>query len=292
MGDVWARSRVGVATIAGGPFDPSPEIGHTGVVKSEREVGAGTADGRTRDRVVRLLLEHGPSTAADLSRRLGLSPAAIRRHLDAMTADGTITTTSARVRGPRGRGRPARHYTLTEAGHQAGPTAYSDLAEGALRFLAEACGHEMVAEFAESRGAALEDRIRSAVGSADPGDRPAAVADAMTKAGYTASVSEVPTGVQICQHHCPVQYVAERFPALCEAETAMLARLLDTHVQRLATIAHGDGVCTTHIPAVLPAITRPAGGAPDTRKLDGAPGASSTERQSSDHSTSSGGPSL
>ncbi|MFW6188461.1 MAG: transcriptional regulator, partial [Actinomycetota bacterium] len=25
-------------------------------------------------------------------------------------------------------------------------------------------------------------------------------------------------------------------------------RLLGTHVQRLATIAHGDGVCTTHIP--------------------------------------------
>jgi predicted ArsR family transcriptional regulator len=35
---------------------------------------------------------------------------------------------------------------------------------------------------------------------------------------------------------------------LCEAETEAFARLLGTHVQRLATIAHGDGVCTTHIP--------------------------------------------
>ena len=33
-----------------------------------------------------------------------------------------------------------------------------------------------------------------------------------------------------------------------EAETEMLAALLGTHVQRLATIAHGDGVCTTHVP--------------------------------------------
>ena len=44
-------------------------------------------------------------------------------------------------------------------------------------------------------------------------------------------------------------HVAEQFPELCEAETEVFARLLGTHVQRLATIAHGDGVCTTLRPA-------------------------------------------
>jgi predicted ArsR family transcriptional regulator len=42
--------------------------------------------------------------------------------------------------------------------------------------------------------------------------------------------------------------VAHEFPQLCEAETEAISRVLDTHVQRLATIAHGDGVCTTCIP--------------------------------------------
>jgi len=42
--------------------------------------------------------------------------------------------------------------------------------------------------------------------------------------------------------------VAAEFPQLCEAETEAFAELLGTHVQRLATIAHGDHVCTTHIP--------------------------------------------
>jgi len=28
----------------------------------------------------------------------------------------------------------------------------------------------------------------------------------------------------------------------------VISRLVGTHVQRLATIANGDGVCTTHIP--------------------------------------------
>ena len=42
--------------------------------------------------------------------------------------------------------------------------------------------------------------------------------------------------------------MAAEFPQLCEAETAVIGRLVGTHVQRLATIAHGDGICTTHIP--------------------------------------------
>jgi predicted ArsR family transcriptional regulator len=42
--------------------------------------------------------------------------------------------------------------------------------------------------------------------------------------------------------------VAHEFPQLCEAETKAISRVLGSHVQRLATIAHGDGVCTTCIP--------------------------------------------
>ena len=55
-------------------------------------------------------------------------------------------------------------------------------------------------------------------------------------------------GEEICQHHCPIAHVAAEFPELCEAETAAFSALLGTHVKRLATIAHGDGVCTTYIP--------------------------------------------
>ncbi len=54
--------------------------------------------------------------------------------------------------------------------------------------------------------------------------------------------------MQICQHHCPVAHVAAEFPQLCEAETRAFEQVLGTYVQRLATIAHGDGVCTTHVP--------------------------------------------
>ncbi len=55
-------------------------------------------------------------------------------------------------------------------------------------------------------------------------------------------------GVQLCQGHCPVQKVAEAFPQLCEAERRTFETVLGTRVQRLATLARGDHVCTTYVP--------------------------------------------
>ncbi len=199
----------------------------------------------TRERVRDLLLELGPSTAAVLGERLALTPAAIRKHLDALLADGTVSTHAPRRRAVT-RGRPARLYALTDAGHAAGPSAYDDLAAGALRFLAEVGGADAVERFAQARVAELEERYAPVVAGAH--DKPAALAAALTADGYAASTSDQGLGVQLCQHHCPVQHVAQEFPQLCEAETAALGRLLAVHVQRLATIAHGDGVCTTFIP--------------------------------------------
>lgn len=179
----------------------------------------------------------------------------MRRHLDARLADGTVTTREARTRGLRGRGRPARLYTLTDAGHADGPAAYDDLAASALRFLAGVAGEEAVGSFARSRGEELEGRYAPRLAGVPVPARPAALAQALSEDGYAATTSAHGLGVQLCQHHCPVREVAAEFPQLCDAETAALGRLLDVHVQRLATISHGDGVCTTYIPAVPAAVT-------------------------------------
>jgi predicted ArsR family transcriptional regulator len=205
-------------------------------------------DRRTRDRVTRVLLENGPSTASDLAEGLGLTPAAIRRHLEAMLADGTIVAHEERSHGPRGRGRPARHFALSDAGHAAGPTSYDDIALDALRYLREVGGEAAVEDFARRRIAEWEARYAERIASLPLDERPAALAEALADDGYASTVHETTLGVQVCQHHCPVQHVAEEFPAVCEAETEAIGRLVGRHVARLATIARGNGVCTTHIP--------------------------------------------
>jgi predicted ArsR family transcriptional regulator len=205
-------------------------------------------DRRTRDRVTRTLLEHGPSTASDLAQALGLTPAAIRRHLDSMLADGTIVAQTERSRGPRGRGRPAKRFALSDAGHAAGPTSYDDVALDALRYLREVGGEAAVEDFARRRIAEWEARYAERIASLPLDERPAALAEALADDGYASTVHQTTLGVQVCQHHCPVQHVAEEFSAVCEAETEAIGRLVGRHVTRLATIARGNGVCTTHIP--------------------------------------------
>jgi predicted ArsR family transcriptional regulator len=211
---------------------------------------AAAPDGRTRDRVAQLLLELGSATAAELGGRLGLSPAAIRKHLDAMLADQLVEVRDARTTGPRGRGRPAKAFVLTAAARESFPHFYDGIATAALRWIAEHGGREAVSAFAASQVSALEDRCRAAMREAgdDPLARAEALAEALTAEGYAANATTIASGGQLCQHHCPVAHVAAEFPQLCDAETAVISRLIGTHVQRLATIAHGDGVCTTHIP--------------------------------------------
>ncbi len=221
--------------------------------------GAPEHDGHegTRHRVTRSIVDHGPSTAADLAERLELTPAGVRRHLDALVAEGVVTATEQRVYGRRGRGRPAKVFALTDAGRSGFHQEYDELAAEALSFVSEHLGDDAVAAFARERLAAREERYRPSVESAPPGERARALAEALSADGYAASARPAPGGEQLCQHHCPVAHVAERFPQLCEAEAEVFARLLGTHVQRLATIAHGDGVCTTHVPAVQaePSVT-------------------------------------
>jgi predicted ArsR family transcriptional regulator len=231
---------------AGQPQAGQPQAGHAQAGHAQLGSERGT-----RARIARLILENGPVTVAGLSARLGLTSAAIRRHLDNLLAEDMIETRIARPRGSRGRGRPARLFVITDAGRSAFEHAYDDLASSALSFLAERAGPGAVAEFARRQVADMEERYRPAVQAAPVAQRVWALAEALSADGYAASASGAPAagGEQLCQHHCPVAHVAAQFPQLCEAETEAFGRLLGTPVQRLATISRGDGICTTHVTA-------------------------------------------
>ena len=227
------------------------EIESTTTRRSDARLrGADLGDAPTRERVARSILELGPSTAATLAERLDLTPAAVRRHLDHLSEEGAVEAREPRVYGTRGRGRPAKVFALTESGRDRFDQQYDDLAVQALRYLAETGGDEAVMAFARRRVAVLETRYREIAEQRPDVEPSVALAEALTQSGYAASVRESPIGQQLCQQHCPVSHVAHEFPQLCEAETEVISRVLGRHVQRLATIAHGDGVCTTCIPQV------------------------------------------
>jgi predicted ArsR family transcriptional regulator len=200
----------------------------------------------------------GPITASGLGARLGLTPAAVRRHLDTLATAGAIREFDPLGSSPRGRGRPARRWVVSPAGHDALESGYGVLAAQALHYLATLAGPEAVTAFARERVAAQEQRYAAQV--ADAGPEPRARVDALVAAlnedGFAATARPIggsqvgaeATGIQLCQGHCPVRHVAEEFPQLCQAETDAFSRLIGVHVQRLSTIAGGQHVCTTFVP--------------------------------------------
>lgn len=204
-------------------------------------------DQKTREAVARSILENGPSTAAELSKRLGITPAGIRRHLDTLVEEGTLDARDPHAVLTKGRGRPSKVFVMTDSGRERFEHSYDDLAISALRFMA-AKDLNFVKQFAQNRADELERQINKTFESSK--DKVKALADFLTTEGYSSTVHKVGTGHELCQHHCPIAHVAAEFPDLCEAETAVFSKTLGTHVQRLATIAHGDGVCTTYIPIV------------------------------------------
>ncbi len=245
MGEVHAATEVagqgpGGAVMVGTPLAADVASGHD-----------------TRHAVVRLLMESGSITAGEIGARLGLSAAGVRRHLDALIEMGDAEAHAAASWQQVGRGRPAKRFQLTEAGRGKLGHRYDDLAVAAMRQLRKIGGEDAVVDFARQRiDATLARGAPPAppTGSDNDGDLEATAqrtAAALTEAGYAATTARVEggvPGVQILQHHCPVANVAKEFPELCQAERQAMAEVLGTHVQRLATIADGGYVCTTHVP--------------------------------------------
>lgn len=217
---------------------------------------AANDDVGTCERILQFIVERGPITASELAKIMVLTPAAVRRHIATLDQDGFIQEYDGPTLEPTRRGRPSRRYVATSEGQSQLGDAYSDLATQALGYIRDSLGEVGVEAFVEQRTAALEKRYGADLASAkDVPSRVALLADALTRDGYVATVRPVgPEGfmLQLCQGHCPVQSVAAEFPELCEAETAAFSRLLGAHVQRLATLAGGEHVCTTNVPLRLP----------------------------------------
>ncbi|NUL45120.1 ArsR family transcriptional regulator [Cellulosimicrobium funkei] len=222
---------------------------------------AGSVDGQresTRDRVLQVVLTQGPVSAARVGELLGLTAAAVRRHLDVLSEEGAVEVKL--VSGNRGAGRPSRRYVVSRAGQSRLGNDYLEVAAQALHRLNQVGGADAVRSVARDRFAAVEDRYREAIGTASNlKDRTAALARVLDEEGFAASVRTVGLAAnsggrttlkaaQICQGHCPLQDLAADFPQFCEEETELFARLLGVDVRRLSTLPTGGHVCTTHVP--------------------------------------------
>ena len=139
------------------------------------------ADVGTRDNILRLIIERGPITSAELASLLVLTSAAVRRHLTQLESEGQIAEYTGAASRPARRGRPSRRYVATSLGQATFGDSYADVANQVLSFLKDSLGEEGVNAFASQRIDELEARYTDIVDEAgpDPEARAAALVHAV-----------------------------------------------------------------------------------------------------------------
>jgi predicted ArsR family transcriptional regulator len=205
-----------------------------------------------RDRLARELLKLGPITASDLADSLGISAVAVRKHLDDMSEKSLVKSHEIAPFGPakpKGRGRPARVYSLTSEGRDFFENQYQSLAQEAVTYLATTFGDKAVKDFALRRANEMLKKYSLILNKAkDVTEKVEILSSALSIDGFAATTDKGsgPTHtIQLCQHNCPIAHVAEQHPEFCDAELDAFSQLLGVNVTRLSTIANGGNICTS-----------------------------------------------
>jgi len=189
-------------------------------------------------------------TAGQLAADLGLTPAAVRLHLDRLAEVGLVAPTAAERGG--GRGRPAQRWHLTEPARSLFPDRHAELTVELLGLLREELGEEgldrLVAKRSARQGEAYAAdlaRLRTVAARAKR------LAELRTVEGYEAEVVTAPDGdgLLLVEHHCPVCDAASACQGLCRGELAAFRTALgdDVDIEREQHLLAGDARCTYRI---------------------------------------------
>jgi predicted ArsR family transcriptional regulator len=181
------------------------------------------------------------ASVAELADHLGISEVAPRRHLGVLEDEGLVEARTVN----QGRGRPAARYQLTSDADRLYPSGYDQLAAEVLDFLGQTQGRAGVRAFLrwrlERQVAALADEVTAE----DVEERLGQLAQALSAAGFSASVAADGAGFTLTQEHCAIADVAREHPEVCAFEAATFAEVLgrDVHLRRRATMTGGSERC-------------------------------------------------
>ncbi|MCU1458173.1 MAG: putative transcriptional regulator [Actinomycetia bacterium] len=198
----------------------------------------------TRRAILVALKRTGGATAEELGAGLGITPSAVRQHLQALTAEGLVEHAPDRARA----GRPRHRHVLTPAGEAFFPKRYGDLT---LELLADAEAEDaglVDRLFERRRNRRLERTLLRVEGRPLEG-RVEELTRVLDEDGYVASCERADDGaLRIVEHNCAVLEVARRYGQACSTELEFIRAVLpDAQVERVRHMMAGQSACAYEI---------------------------------------------
>ncbi|MGZ3182125.1 MAG: helix-turn-helix transcriptional regulator [Telluria sp.] len=178
----------------------------------------------TFDRTLFLLKTRGPLTAQRVAELLELTSMGARKQLEAAVEKGLVDSEDVRD----GRGRPARRWFLTAAGHARFPDRHADLTVQLIDEARAVFGQAGLERLIAARGQAAEAWYRQELdGISGAAARTAALAALRDGEGYMAEAQPQDDGsVLLVENHCPICAAARHCQDFCRSELEVFQAVL------------------------------------------------------------------
>jgi predicted ArsR family transcriptional regulator len=197
----------------------------------------------TRHQLLHLLKTEGNCCISELSKALGITEMAVRRHIQSLERDNLIRSYIVR----QAMGRPLYRYSLTEQADDLFPKNYPQLTLDLLTELEEQTGgSEIIDRMFQGRRDKLETRYLEQMTGRPLADRVAELSSIQNSAGYMTEwePGEEVGAYRLYEYNCPIAQVAKRYRQACHCEKQLFEQLLDAKVERTECLADGGARCT------------------------------------------------
>jgi predicted ArsR family transcriptional regulator len=201
----------------------------------------------TREHVLRLVRGHREISISQLAEALGVSTAAVRRHLDGLRADGFVDVRLER----HGVGRPSLVFFPTERGEEGAGRQYMQLITRLFRRLdgmdEAKVGGKSGREVLEGALVDVAYEVAAAhqgeVAGATLAERVERTSEALKAEGIVDTWRHDGEHFRLINGECPYIRVAEATDACCKADRQSIELLVKAEVEQIRRIADGQPVC-------------------------------------------------
>jgi predicted ArsR family transcriptional regulator len=204
-------------------------------------------DQTVKDQILHLLKMQGAQTAGGLAERLGVSPMAVRQHLQALKAGNWVVYQEER----RPLGRPVKLWQLAPRSRDRFPDSHADLMVDLLRSIETVFGAKGIDQLMlDRKQRQIQTYLTKVTDIPSWQQKVQKLAHLRTQEGYMAEVIEQSGGaLLLVENHCPICAAAQNCQKLCTTELDVFRSVLGTSVtvERIEHILQGDRRCAYRV---------------------------------------------
>ncbi|MEJ2314073.1 MAG: ArsR family transcriptional regulator [Nitrospirota bacterium] len=208
--------------------------------------GRGVDARPSRQKIINYLKRSDWMTVAELSKKVGITPMAVRQHLLALDRQGIVRNVVRKT----GIGRPVFLYGLTEKAESIFPKSYGGFINEVFSTIVEMEGPDMLDRIIKRRKEQLlRGKFNFLSDISSPRDKVITLAEMLNQDGYMTEIDEQDGGYVLKEFNCPISEIASNYPQPCKYELELYRDLLGTGVRRQECLCDGGISCTYFVPS-------------------------------------------